>query len=192
MCTRESLDSFLDRGIRKFKTRDGSSIYLTRPVHLNLEIKQSSADGEDEKSDDHDAFSGVPISFVEKNPGAQLLTGSFHPVEDDKVLSSRFEYAYCGLQWAQLSTWHVAEKPPSDSFEALFARMRYKAKQLCTRLLVDVITSSTKGQTTFLLPCAGIVLSYLQPIEYARWVARAEEKKSEVCMWLCYTSYLDV
>ena len=42
-----------------------------------------------------------PLNFVVENPGRQLLTGSFHPVDDDKWYSDSYHdngHFLCGRQ----------------------------------------------------------------------------------------------
>lgn len=74
------------------------------------------------------------------------------------------------MQWSQRHVWHVDEKAPCDTFESLFQRMRRKARQLCSVLLADMITAATGRRTVFLPPLAGLVLSFLHNVEYARMV----------------------
>jgi hypothetical protein len=78
--------------------RDGSHSHLRRIDHLQLDCvvledkdKEQRLYGLEKKVTD---LPPVAVSFLTRNPGRQggLLTGSFHPVEDD--------------QWEQRAQWH--------------------------------------------------------------------------------------
>ena len=48
----------------------------------------------------------MSLAWLTKNPGRQLLTSSFHPVEDDK--------------WADPAGWHIDELHKASTFESIF------------------------------------------------------------------------
>ena len=108
VCTRENLDGYIARDHRAFNMRDGSVIVLCRVDELKCaptpapvdhdprsEQKRPQVAGafEERKNEESSAPSQTSafwakklhISFVVHNPGRQLLSGSFHPVDDDKV-----------------------------------------------------------------------------------------------------------
>ena len=57
----------------------------------------------------------VVLTWLTKNPGRQLLTSSFHPVDDE--------------HWEDRAGWHIGELSAGSTFESLFYLLACKKLQ---------------------------------------------------------------
>ena len=82
----------------------------------------------------------MALRWLTQNPGRQLLTSSFHPVEDD--------------QWADPARWHVAELDKGATFESLFYLLAGKKQRQAAAGLSALL--QTRG-VAFSLPLSNLV-----------------------------------
>ena len=69
----------------------------------------------------------VSQTWLTKNPGAQLLTGSFHPVDDDA--------------WDDRRSWHVDALRTGDTLESLFYLLALQKQQRAPAALVTLLST---------------------------------------------------
>ena len=106
--------------------RDGSPVHLAKIEQLSHHTPTLSSSSSSSASSPTDSKDRVfPITWLTQDVGRQLLTGSFHPLDDN--------------QWSDAIAWHISltRSPsgvPRHTFASLFGAIRVAYASICAKV----------------------------------------------------------